>query len=283
MLNETQLKKKLEAIAQNDFRLSEDDLSAILPEMMHHIGSTDSQLRDELIYTAFGTWILEHNSLSPTQLRGLLQKVLSDQQMFYNIGEQNGDSIFRRSFSVLLLPLILIAHRSTPFLMSAEISQVKVELLRYLNQEQDLRGFVEDKGWAHGMAHAADVLDDLAQCVELNEADLIEILVAIRAMIAMQDVGYIHGEDERAITAVIAIINRRLISEADFTQWIHSFVAPVLAVQSMPQNLVIRTNVKNFLQSLHFRLKWEKMTDDYEVSINQALRKISFYSKSEGD
>ncbi len=281
MLNETQLKKKLEAIAQNDFRLSEDDLSAILPEMMHHIGSTDSQLRDELIYTAFGTWILEHNSLSPTQLRGLLQKVLSDQQMFYNIGEQNGDSIFRRSFSVLLLPLILIAHRSTPFLTSAEISQVKVELLRYLNQEQDLRGFVEDKGWAHGMAHAADVLDDLAQCVELNEADLIEILVAIRAMIAMQDVGYIHGEDERAITAVIAIINRRLISEADFTQWIHSFVAPVLAVQSMPQNLVIRTNVKNFLQSLHFRLKWEKMSDKYEASINQTLSKISFYSNLE--
>jgi len=174
--------------------------------------------------------------------------------------------------------LILIAHRSTPFLTPAEINQIKAKTLRYLSQEQDLRGFIAGKGWAHAIAHAADVLDDLAQCVELNEVDLMEILEAIRSIIAVQDVGYIYGEDERVVTAVIAIINRHLISDADVIQWIHSFAAPVLDAQSMPQQLIIRTNVKTFLQSLYFRLQWEKMEDDFESSINQTLHKISFYT-----
>ncbi|WKL05120.1 DUF2785 domain-containing protein [Paenibacillus amylolyticus] len=31
-------------------------------------------------------------------------------------------------------------------------------------KERDYRGYDEEKGWAHAIAHAADVLDDLAQC-----------------------------------------------------------------------------------------------------------------------
>ena len=59
MLNEIQLKEKLQVFAENKFHLSEnDDLSEIIPDMLNHIGSTDSYLRDELIYSAFGMrWI----------------------------------------------------------------------------------------------------------------------------------------------------------------------------------------------------------------------------------
>jgi uncharacterized membrane protein YkvA (DUF1232 family) len=87
MLSEIQLKEKLHVLAQNEFRLSEnDDLSAIIPDMLLHIGATDNYLRDDLIYTAFATWILDYRSLSREQLRELLQKILGEQYMFYNIG-----------------------------------------------------------------------------------------------------------------------------------------------------------------------------------------------------
>src|SRR5512135_2288376 len=124
MLNETELKEKLQRAAQNDFRLSENEnLSELIPEMLHHIGSTDSDLRDELIYSAFGTWILHHNAIDSQQLRRILPIALDEQHMLYKLGEQNTDSVFTRSFSVLLVPLLLIAHRTHPFLSTPEIDQ----------------------------------------------------------------------------------------------------------------------------------------------------------------
>jgi|CXWL01.1.fsa_nt_gi hypothetical protein len=283
MLNEIQLKEKLQVFAENKFHLSEnDDLSEIIPDMLNHIGSTDSYLRDDLIYSAFGTWILEYNAINPELLRGILPKILNEQHMLYNIGEQNTDSVFRRSFSVLLLPLLLIAHRSQPYLTSPEIQQIKEKLLYFLGNEKDLRGFVSGKGWAHSIAHAADALDDLAQCSELNKTDLAEILEAIRNVICIKDIGYIHGEDERNVTAVIAIFKRELLSEIEITQWIQSFAEDMLSVKSMPEKHIIRSNVKNFLQSLYFRLQWEQVTNKFDTPINQALQKINPFIKHEG-
>ncbi len=64
MLNEMELKEKLQAFAQNEFRPSmKDDLAEIIPAMLQHIGSTDSYLRADLIYSAFATWILRCNEL----------------------------------------------------------------------------------------------------------------------------------------------------------------------------------------------------------------------------
>lgn len=135
----------------------------LFPILLNHIGSTDSYLRDELIYSAFGTWTLRYNVIDQEQLRSLLPIILNERHMLYNIGEKNTDSVFRRSFSILLLPLILITHRSQHFLTAPEIRQVKEKLIYFLENEKDLRGFVSEKGWAHSIAHAADALDDIAK------------------------------------------------------------------------------------------------------------------------
>ncbi len=283
MLNEIQLKEKLQALAQNEFRLSaNEDLAMLIPDMLLHIGATDSLLRDNLIYTAFATWILDYNILSPEQLRGLLQQILGKQHMSHNIGEKNTDTVFRRSFSVLLLPLFLIRHRSQPFLTQAEIYQVKEKLLCYLSNEKDRRGFVNKKGWAHAIAHAADALDDLVQCTEIGENDLREILEAIQTVISIEDVAYTCGEDERMVTVATAIIKRQLLPDTEFAQWIQGFADPALIVRSMPQRIIIRTNIKNFLQSLYFRLQWEQLTDEFNTPISQTLHKISLFTNQEG-
>jgi len=282
MIDEVQLKEKLQILAQNDFRLEEsNDLSVLIPEMQFHIGSTDAFLRDNLIYRAFTRWILSENTISNVQLRDLLHKTIGEQYIFYNIGEQNTDTVFRRSFSILLLPLIITAHRSRSFLTQTEIHQVKEALFRYLREEKDRRRYVNNKGWAHTTAHAADALDDLAQCSELDEADLIDILEAIRTVISAQDTGYIQDEEERMVTAVISIINRSLVSDVKFVQWIRDFANLVLSINSIPQELIIRANIKNFLQSLYFRLQWEYVKDIYCAPINQTLRTISLFTGQE--
>ena len=282
MLSEIQLREKLQIFAQNDFHLSEKaDVSEIIPDMLNHIGSIDSYLRDDLIYSAFGTWILRDNVIDREQLRVILPKILNEQHLLYKLGEQNTDSVFRRSFSVLLLPLLLIAHRSQPFLTAPEIHQVKDKLLYYLGHEKDRRGFVSEKGWAHAIAHAADTLDDLAQCSELDKSDLAKILEVIRNVVCIQDTGYTHLEDERIVTAVIAILKRQLLSDPEITEWIQSFAEQTLPIQSMPERQIIRANVKNFLQSLYFRLQWEPMINNFGLPIDQTLQKINPFKRPE--
>lgn len=276
MLNAMELKEKLQALAQNDFQPSgQDDLRELIPAMLEHIGSTDSTLRDDLIYSAFCAWIAPESGLSPDQMRALLPVVLDEQHMLYKIGEQDTDSVFTRSFSILVLPLLLAAHRAQPLFSGAEIFQIKSRLLYYLERERDRRGFVNEKGWAHAIAHTADALDDLVQCPEMDRGELEEVLSAIRQAICFERGCYTYLEDERMITAVIAIFKRNLVPEMEIMQWLDGFSELALAIKSGPEKHTIRVNARNFLQSLYFRLRWEGLIDPLDIQINQTLRKIN--------
>jgi len=203
---------------------------------------------------------------------------LSDKGIFYRLGEPEGDGVFTRAFSVLLLPLLLIAHRRQPFLNPAEMAQVQEGLLRFMHQEQDRRGFVEGKGWAHAIAHGADALDDLAQCKEVNADGLREILTVVHTVICVSDTVYTHGEEERLVTPVIAIMRRELLAEVGIIRWVEGFAGATEAVEGMPQRMYIQSNVSNFLQSLYFRLGWADLSGPLGAAITGTLRKMNRFA-----
>ena len=112
MLSDVQLREKLQVIEQNKFNLTaKDDLNELIPAMLYHIGSTDSILRDKLIYSSFAKWIIRDNALSHDQLRSILTVILDENHLLLGVGEKDTDTVFTRSFSVLLLPLLLISNR----------------------------------------------------------------------------------------------------------------------------------------------------------------------------
>ncbi|AYB38005.1 DUF2785 domain-containing protein [Brevibacillus laterosporus] len=245
------LKKKLLSIKSNDFEAPPNAFELAL-EMTSSIGSPDPQLRDELIYSVFSKWILD-GVLSPKEMSKLLTIILNDQHLFYRIGETGTDSVFTRSFSVLLIPLILIAHKNNPFLKGEEILQIKENLFNYIAQEIDLRGYVAGKGWAHATAHAADALDDLAQCLEIEKADLQKILDVVRVKITVTQTTYLHEEDERMVTAVLSVLKRDVFTNDEIDLWIKSFFDQLdddFSIGSYAQKI----NVKNFFRSLYYRL-----------------------------
>jgi uncharacterized protein DUF2785 len=278
-VNEVQLKGKLLALAENDFQLSKgEDLDALLAAMMAHIGSLDPELRDELIYVGFYNLIQKKPVVSAEQLKVLLDKALSDEGMFYQLGDPEGDGVFTRAFSVLLLPLILISHRNQPFLDMGEVMRVQEGLLRFMRKEQDRRGFVDGKGWAHAIAHGADALDDLAQCVEVDRDGLREILAVVQTAVCIQDTVYTHGEDDRLVTPVIAILRRELLAEDEMVRWVEGFTDAVTSVEGMPQRMYIQSNVSNFLQSLYFRLGWADLSGPLGAAITGTLRKMNRFA-----
>ncbi len=279
MLTEKELKAQLKLLAQEKFQPSDEDAaSALIPAMLKYIGSTDAELRDDLIYVAFATWVMEYNVVKSPELQKIFKGLLSDKHLFFRIGEEGTDSIFQRSFSALWLPPILINHRKEAFLSEGEIKEGLEKLILFLDKEKDRRGFVDGKGWAHAIAHAADALDDFALCSEFGEVELENILRAIQKTISISDYIYAHGEDERMVTPVLAIINRQLIIEEQAIEWIKSFDVSVKETKSMPESIIVRSNIKNFLQSLYFRLKWNKISAELFLAIEKTLHEISLFT-----
>lgn len=261
-LSERALKDQLYELADNEFALPEQ--AKAMPralEMLPHLGSADSELRDDLIYMTLATWILADN-FEDDDLKVMLKQLISEEHLFYRLGESGTDSVFMRSFSVLLVPLILSCHRKRPFLMPYELRELKVKLLDYLEREKDLRGFIldedeagEPKGWAHAVAHTADALDELVQCQDIGNEELLEILDAVRQRIAEPTVVFTHSEDERLVTPVVAILGRKLLTPADVQTWLDGFVPLAQQKEPFPDCYRQAQNVKNFLRSLYFRAR----------------------------
>jgi hypothetical protein len=246
--------------------------------MLTHIGALDPDLRDDLIYPTFRSWVIKKKVFTPEQLRELVNTAISDEFIFYKIGEQGTNSVFQRTFSMLLVPSLLIRNRDQSYLTAEEVHLVKDKLIEYLKREKDRRGFVEGIGWAHGIAHAADAVDDIVQCPELAASDLKLILECLRDVLCVEESCYTHMEEARICFPVIETIKRELLSDEEIKAWISSFSEAVLQTDSVPEKYTIRTNAKNFLQTLYFRLKWEDFADRFNQTIEETIREISLFA-----
>ncbi|MFM9278180.1 DUF2785 domain-containing protein [Paenibacillus jiagnxiensis] len=247
-LKETLIKIK----GQLGNRPDNTELYGLAMYMMNHIGSTDAVLRDELIYSLLSEWVLA-DLFSLDQLKELLHTAMDGSHLFYRIGEKGADSVFTRSFSVLIIPLILISDRKSSFLTQQDIIKIYDRLIDYCKSEKDTRGYVAGKGWAHSVAHTADAFEDLVQSPYIEQKHLIQILEILQHKICYSDEIYLYEEDERIAAAVVRALDRKLLDIKEVEQWLLSFYA-VPDFDRLPESAVLRMNVKHFLKTLYFRL-----------------------------
>jgi hypothetical protein len=271
MLTENKLKQQLQAIAANDYHIPDGvDYWQITQEMLVHIGSIDPELRDELIYTTFNKWAGADRYTSE-QYRTLLKTALDEQHLFLQLGERDTDAVFTRTFSALLAVLPICQHRQRPFLTPDEVREALAKVLDYFARENDLRGFVADRGWAHAVAHTADLLDELAQCEEVQRASLLRILAAIHAKAATSEVIYTAEEDERMAYAVLSLLGRDLVDHSEVESWIKRF-APIERAADWRNRHI---NTKHFLRSLYFQAKYRHIAEWVRAPIDETLYAIT--------
>jgi hypothetical protein len=209
-------------------------------------------------------------------LRRILTQISDDEHLLYKIGEADTDSVFRRSFSMLFWPPILIREREEPFLSAAEVAALKAQMVRFLTEEQDHRGFVPGKGWAHAIAHAADALDDLVQCPQLQAADLGQLLQAAAAAMAFAATPHLSEEDERMTTAALAAVRRGLLSDPELSSWLAALAAKAKEPAAAGSSFV-HFNVKAFLRSLYFRSRRAPDTARLADMAEAALAEIDHF------
>lgn len=261
-----QLKKDLQRVEENDYELGHgENLREYVQLMLEYIGDPEPDLRDNLIYSTFYKWIHEKHWFSDAELGELLRILLNEQYLFYYIGNKDDQTVYTRTFSVLVVALILQRHREQSILNHADFANVKQALIRYYEEERDLRGYMDEEGWAHAAAHGADALDELVLCPESDAPAREEVLTVIQRMLYNDQYIYREEEDERMATVVATIANHQLLSQESIIEWIDSLKECGGWPRSRNQDIA-RINTKNFLRCLYFRLlPQERNLDIVEV------------------
>ena len=270
------------SIAKSDYQIPVGHtLTDLTKTLFGYLGSTDPELRDDIAYIVYANW-LKREMYSKDEIRDHVNQLLND--LDAGIGEIESDSVFLRTFSILLLAEIVHNDNKKPLLDKEQIQSLLTKALWYLDAEKDPRGHIPIKGWAHALAHTADLMLVLGENRFIEKDELEKILQGIAdKLIYSTNWVYIHGEDERLASAVTAILQRNLITIEFLKTWLKSFTEPEKpwngAYMDEGQAKAFH-NVRNFLRSVSEAIrKSEDLPDKEEVTsaVFDALDKLKPY------
>jgi len=152
--------------------------------------------------------IIQNELISENQLRWLTQSLVSDEQLFSHILEPENDGIYGRSFSILVLSLLLFTQRTKTHFMSADqLDLVINQIALYVALERDTRGFIGTNGWAHAFTHSGNVLAELFMMPEIMRADKLFLLASILAGYRELKQPLMMGETERLVEVIMYAAN----------------------------------------------------------------------------
>ncbi len=214
-------------------------------QLLGYLASPDPHLRDEVGYGVLGTWIAR-DVLGDSDLGPILEHCLAGLQ--HGLGETETDSVFLRTFSALILAELVRRDARRPFLPEGEIHRILDTALRYLGAEQDLRGFVPGKGWAHAGAHCADLLGQLAAHPIVGTDGLERMLSAITQKVGTPTpYAFAAQEEYRLTVAVRAALKRGLLS----SDWVAGWLRDLAVAPTYQEHLLARDhNLVAFVGSL---------------------------------
>ena len=144
------------SIARSDYQIpSGHTLENLTGILFDSLGSTDPELRDEIAYIVYANW-LKREMYSRESVESHVNKLLSNLEE--GIGETESDTIFLRAFSILFLAELVHNDNKKPLLSKEQVQAILEKGIWYLSAEKDERGYIPDKGWAHALAHTADLM-----------------------------------------------------------------------------------------------------------------------------
>ena len=243
----------------------------IIDEMIKNIGTTDPEVRDHLIYSAFSKLIFE-DRFEKKQLEFILHSLLNNRSLLFDIEHSTTDSVFTRSFTSLIFAAIL-EYDSTKHILDKDIIlQVITTSHDYMMKEQDLRGYVQEKGWAHAAAHGADLLESLIKHPLATELDAQKVLQHIARFLTIAE-GYQDDEEERLARAFVALACHHLTDEI-ISDWLNSLNRSLREKSATAhgelQPYYAQLAFKNFLKSAFFL--FEKQDD--KIPLQRTIKQI---------
>lgn len=177
------------------------------------LGDPDPAVRDDF---AFSMW---YHAFDGKRLPVPMRRHVVERLSAILSGPDDAGGYLRPFAALSLFPAVR-ADRTEPYLGDAELHALAQTAASYLRGITDYRGFVPGEGWRHAVAHAGDIMVELAQSPRLTRADADLLLGAIAAQVAPTSNIYYHqGESVRIARPVLLLAARADIDDAAWAAW----------------------------------------------------------------
>ncbi|OKY25009.1 DUF2785 domain-containing protein [Thalassotalea sp. PP2-459] len=268
--------EELKSLKTNDFTIEEDkkrnNLAITLLNCLSH---PDPKIRDEIVYQAYSTWLrnmaLDADTINTLLLK--LQTILASKSK-----DPNG---FEQPFAALVLSEVVRVDRITPYMSEQERQTVVDVSTRFMSNISDYRGFNQQEGWRHNVAHTADIFLQLALNKQVTKAQHQQLLTAIKQQIAPINAFYTFGEPRRLAMPVVYIILQNKLSANEFANWLTSVTSPApfktwQNVYQSEEGLAKLHNTRSFIHNLYAITSNSKnpKLKAIQASLQQALKRV---------
>ncbi|EAC8097885.1 DUF2785 domain-containing protein [Listeria monocytogenes] len=244
-------------LKQNNYILPKDPDASneTIDTMLSYLSSVDSELRDNIAYNIFFEWLVGQDNLTTDQKRRIYNYAVNKNNLLFKINIIDSDAVFQRSFLALIIALLLENNKVHTFLTDNEIRKTMNLLIELLEKEKNTHSFIEEKGWAHCIAHTADALDELIYQRTISEIDVKKIMTAI-TFFYKTNLNILTGEeDERLSNILITALFEQKINIEEVKNWLNSLSEtipnhlpeiPLINIKQFTQTLLIKLTVLNY-------------------------------------
>jgi hypothetical protein len=242
-----------EQVVADGLKVPQDrSLVEMTEDLTRMLGDPDPDVRDGIAFPTMATWIDE--GVYDDLLVGLGDGMCHGLDI--GLGEVDSDTVFRRSFSALILTECI--DRTTRAALGGPnvVLRWGDKIMSWYSREQDLRGFVPGKGWAHAIAHGADALGALARSPVLGRLELTVILDVIAdRLLTPTEAFFVCGEGDRLAFATMHLLRRDVLGIDVLEPWVARLAAGAVGRGSITRNpYLVAGNVQGYLRSLHLQL-----------------------------
>ncbi|WP_295993363.1 DUF2785 domain-containing protein [Rugamonas sp.] len=220
------------------------------------LGDPDPVLRDEIAFGALESW-MRSQKLEPATLRSLRTTQLASLKQADAAG-------LAQPFAAIVLGEVANADRMQPFMSAAERTELVQAGAAYLSNVRDYRGYDLKEGWRHAVAHAADMMMELALNPALSKKDQRLILSAVATQLSAAGAHtpaqfFLYSEGERLAAPVLGLASHADFSAAEWDEWFSSLaITPSEHDAMLPQSMAHRHNLRSFLMTLYISLSESK-------------------------
>lgn len=225
-------------------------------ELVELLGHRNPRVREDLAYPLLTTWIT--SGVYDDLLGGLGDGVAPG--LRYGLGHDGDVSVLRRSYSALMLAEIIGRDNDEHLLPASAVLDWGDLATSWYVRELDHRGWIPELGWAHAIAHGADLLAALARSRHFGRLEL-TVLLDVIADRVLTPTAYVwrHGEDDRLAYAVMTLLHRNALDPGIVEPWLARIgeeLKPPRTRGHLDQEWPSPTagNTSAFLRALHLQL-----------------------------
>ena len=176
------------------------------------LGDSDPAIRDELAYLTLADILRNQtpDKISLLALQVYLSAIVQADDLSLND--------FAPPFAILVLSEVARTDRIEPWMSPKDRTELITLGTNYLADLTDYRGFSDEEGWRHGVAHTADLFMQFSLNDAITKSDAERILDAIAGKVAPTDApAYVYGEPDRLARPILFLARSGLVSEEQWT------------------------------------------------------------------